>query len=290
MEKIIDIDEEYVLNKYLAGMTCRELADEYKCSETHIRNYLSKLPNYTEIKKKHKEKIRIKKVILPICSYIGCNRKAHSRKSLFCSKHESVNKNIQLQNEIKELKIKKIYQRKNTIFTQYEDTNFFSIKLGKHDCITLVDNEFYDKCKEHCWNLHHQGYAETRIDKKVILLHNFILNKNNHEEETDHINRNRLDNRKYNLRIVTKSQNKTNAGIYSNNTSGVTGVSWDKSRNKWHVMITVDKKHINLGRYHSFEEATQVRLDAEKLYHGEYAPIERRGDLNETDNENKEAC
>ena len=289
MEKIIDIDEKYVLNKYLLGATCRELADEYKCSETLIRSYLSKLPNYVEIKKKHKEKIRTKKVILPICSYPGCNRKAHSRKSLFCFKHESVDKNTQLKNELKDLKIKDVYKRKNTIFTRYENANFFSIKLGKHDCITLVDNEFYEKCKNHCWNLHYEGYVETRIDKKVILLHNFLLDKNDKNTEIDHINRNRLDNRKYNLRVVTSSQNKINAGMYSNNTSGVTGVSWDKSRNKWHVMITVNKKHINLGRYDSLKEATQVRLDAEKKYHGEYTPIERREDLNEQYRRNEKA-
>ena len=54
------------------------------------------------------------------------------------------------------------------------------------------------------------------------------------------------------------------------------GVSWDKSRNLWHVMITVDKKHINLGRYLTLEEAELVRLEAERKYHKEYTPIERR--------------
>ena len=75
----------------------------------------------------------------------------------------------------------------------------------------------------------------------------------------DHINRITLDNRKSNLRVCTQYINNLNKNT---NTSGCIGVSWDKNRNKWHVMF----KDKNLGRFVSFDEAVAVRKQAERDY------------------------
>ena len=84
--------------------------------------------------------------------------------------------------------------------------------------------------------------------------------------EVDHINHNRLDNRKSNLRIVTRQENMYNKSEYKNNTSGVKGVKWNKDRQKWQVQINHNKKRIHLGLYSDLEEAKQVRLKAEEKY------------------------
>ena len=55
-----------------------------------------------------------------------------------------------------------------------------------------------------------------------------------------------------------------------NNTSGITGVSWDKESNKWKSQIAINNRKINLGRYSTKEEAIRVRQEAEIEYYGEY--------------------
>ena len=94
----------------------------------------------------------------------------------------------------------------------------------------------------------------------------------------DHINRNPLDNRKSNLRIVNNQQNSMNKGHQKRNTSGHKGVSWDKSRNKWYAYITVNYKLINLGRFNILEDAIKARKKAEIKYFGEYRSKEDDSD------------
>lgn len=55
------------------------------------------------------------------------------------------------------------------------------------------------------------------------------------ERDIDHINRDGLDNRWSNLRLATKSQNMRNHGLFKTNTSGMTGVHWDRCAKKWRV-------------------------------------------------------
>ena len=107
------------------------------------------------------------------------------------------------------------------------------------------------------------------------MLHRFIMGLGRTEEDNrivDHINRNKLDNRKCNLRISDKTGNNRNVGLQKNNKSGITGVRWDKQTNKWKAEITVNYKNIYLGIFDSKEDAIKRRLIAEKKYFGEYAP------------------
>ena len=71
----------------------------------------------------------------------------------------------------------------------------------------------------------------------------------------DHVWRNRADNRIENLRVVTKSDNAKNAKLYSNNSSGVTGVRWDSQSGKYYAYIKVDGKLKSLGLFESKQEA-----------------------------------
>lgn len=59
--------------------------------------------------------------------------------------------------------------------------------------------------------------------------------------------------------------------LASDNTSGVTGVYWDKTRNNWFSCIQANNKTINLGRFINFNDAVKARKEAEKIYFGEYS-------------------
>jgi hypothetical protein len=91
------------------------------------------------------------------------------------------------------------------------------------------------------------------------------------KSQGDHRNGVTLDYRRKNLRIVNKFQNGQNHGGHRTNTSGRTGVSWDKRAQAYHVAIRINGKQKNLGNSKSFEDACRVREEAEKKYHGEFA-------------------
>ena len=86
----------------------------------------------------------------------------------------------------------------------------------------------------------------------------------------DHINRNPLDNRRENLRIVSHQENQMNLNMRKTNKSGVPGVCWDKDANKWVAKITYKYKRIHLGRFEKLEDARKARKEAEIKYFGEF--------------------
>lgn len=89
--------------------------------------------------------------------------------------------------------------------------------------------------------------------------------------EVDHINGDTLDNRIANLRLASHAQNGHNTGLRRNNKSGVKGVSWVASRQKWVATITENGKMRSLGRFEDFDDAVAARRTAEEAYHGSFA-------------------
>ena len=81
--------------------------------------------------------------------------------------------------------------------------------------------------------------------------------------EIDHIDGDRLNNRIDNLRDVKKSINMKNKAVYSKNKSGISGVSFRKERNKWEVKISNNGKETYLGYYDNFADAILIRKQAE---------------------------
>ena len=73
------------------------------------------------------------------------------------------------------------------------------------------------------------------------------------------------------MRVSTCKNNTRNEKLAKNNTSGVTGVSWDSNINLWHSYIWVDGKTLHLGRYSDFDLAVQKRKEAEDIYFGEWS-------------------
>ena len=78
---------------------------------------------------------------------------------------------------------------------------------GKY--FALVDDEDYEKDPKARWSFNPNGYAERKKGKTIERLHGFIMDCPK-GKEVDHINGNKLDNRKCNLRICTQHQNSFN--------------------------------------------------------------------------------
>jgi len=135
---------------------------------------------------------------------------------------------------------------------------------------TLIDKTFIEIVRGYKWHLHHEGYAESGSNS--IFLHHLVLGRPPVGMEIDHINRNRLDNRFENLRSVTFGQNNMNVSVGTNNTSGVTGVSWHKGARKWQAGIMLDYKNKHLGLFERKQDAIDARKEAERKYFGEYSP------------------
>lgn len=127
------------------------------------------------------------------------------------------------------------------------------------------DLEDYDKIKDYCWYIDSDGYVRNRDG---ILMHRIVTNCPD-DLVPDHINgkKSRNDNRKTNLRIATRNQNTYNHDIYSNSTSKVSGVTWNKFHQKWLVRIGYNKQRIHIGYFDDFDKAVEARQIAEeKLY------------------------
>ncbi len=88
--------------------------------------------------------------------------------------------------------------------------------------------------------------------------------------DVDHINRIPTDNRWANLRIATRSQNMANTSLDPRNTSGASGVTWDKARQKWRAQLRVNGRKTNLGRFDTREEAAAKVEEAARAQWGEY--------------------
>jgi hypothetical protein len=147
------------------------------------------------------------------------------------------------------------------------------IKLTQ-DKVTIVDDSDYEWLSRHKWLCDNIGYAARDTygegKRKRVFMHRVIMETPD-DMETDHINRNKLDNRRVNLRTCTRSQNVANTGIRRDNTSGRKGVSWDKSENKWRATININNKYIQIGRYKNIDDASEAYNKKAIELFGEFA-------------------
>lgn len=155
---------------------------------------------------------------------------------------------------------------------RYNFTNEYGIGYTSKGEEFYFDLEDYDKIKDYCWYKTYYGYIATRerYSKKHIFLHRLVLNYNG-DMDIDHIDGNQLNNCKNNLRICYHKDNMKNQKKRVTNKSGVIGVHWDKSRNKWCATLKIDGKDVLRKRFNTIEEASQARREAEEKYFGEFA-------------------
>lgn len=128
----------------------------------------------------------------------------------------------------------------------------------------LVDVRDYKKVQNYRWSMAGRGYAIGNNKKrKLAKMHHLVMNKK-HGYEIDHINLNKLDNRRSNLRYVTHSINTLNGPLRSTNKSGHRGVCYWWRDGGWRAYAVVDNKQIHLGYFKNKEEAIEARLIFEK--------------------------
>lgn len=114
-----------------------------------------------------------------------------------------------------------------------------------------------------------EGYYIMKLKKKRYLNHRIIYFLNTgidpEEKQVDHEDTNPLNNKIWNLRLATNKQNQDNRKKSKANTSGVTGVYWDKIKNKYQSRIRYNYKTINLGSFNKSDKdkAIAVRIAAE---------------------------
>lgn len=143
------------------------------------------------------------------------------------------------------------------------------------DKVAIVDDEDYASLSRRRWRLSTKGYAERTGIKKgetarsTILMHREIL-KVKSGMWVDHINGDKLDNRRNNLRLVTPSQNRMNS---VGRTNILKGVSWNAKKKNWLASIRLEGKTIYLGSFTNQKDAALAYDRAAKKLFGRYAKL-----------------
>ncbi|QHJ79568.1 MAG: HNH nuclease [Caudoviricetes sp.] len=124
------------------------------------------------------------------------------------------------------------------------------------------------KAGERAGYAHNDGYRQVSVSPKRIMEHRVIWEMHNGPipdgMQIDHINHVRDDNRIENLRLVTGKDNSRNKKLNRRNTSGFTGVQFNKEINKWLARIVVDGKVITIGYFETFDEAKSARISRQE--------------------------
>ena len=186
-----------------------------------------------------------------VCKVKDCGEKY--RTNGYCDKHYS-----QIKKQGKILTRTRSCGNGHNCCGDYYEVCLYNIKqeeVGR----ALVDKDDYDKVKNIKWHLAN-GYVES--GKPKVKLHQFISGKKE-GFVIDHINHNKLDNRKQNLRHCTKSQNGMNRKSK--------GCYFKKELNKWVALIRLNNRSIHLGYFEEKNKAVKVRREAEQKYFGEFA-------------------
>lgn len=152
--------------------------------------------------------------------------------------------------------------------------------------VALIDAEDYPKIAGYRWRFH-CGYARasqydpaSKRSQAVHMSHVILPCPPVKGLEVDHINRNKLDNRKENLRLVTRSQNCANRGNFKNSKSQYKGVRWNKKMGLWEAAIRKDNVITNLGAYDDEIAAASAYNEYARKMWGEYAVL---NDIEEVD-------
>lgn len=126
----------------------------------------------------------------------------------------------------------------------------------KASLVALVDDEDYALVQGYKWFMSPQGYAWAHDYSQgwqagmrgSVLMHRLIMGATQ-GQTVDHVNRNKTDNQRGNLRLASYSEQNLNTKTRSDNTSGHRGVYWESRRNCWRVCLNHDNKQLHVGQF-----------------------------------------
>ena len=154
------------------------------------------------------------------------------------------------------------YATKLNVKTFYEPYDEESVKLIMYnkDIVALVNKKDYEIIKYYKCSCSGGGYVTIKSDKKKPMLHRWLLKVTDPEITIDHINSNRSDNRRNNLRSSNEVKNAQNKSKQKSNcTSKYIGISYRKSERIWVVSIIKNLKQVLNKTYKTEEEAARCR-------------------------------
>lgn len=119
-----------------------------------------------------------------------------------------------------------------------------------------------------------RGYIRIRVCGSYVLAHRLAWLYVHGEwpaGEIDHVNRNSMDNRVSNLRVVDRTANLINRRDDRRNKSGIRNVLWDAKRQKWVAQLRRRGSQLNLGRFDSITDAAAA-VEAARCKHDNFQP------------------
>lgn len=155
--------------------------------------------------------------------------------------------------------------------------------LLQNGMVVFVDDEDYERLNAYKWRIYKEKSAitiETTIDRKTRKLGNVIFDIKNTNQVVVHINGDRLDFQKTNLKLISKSEMNLYKKGNVKSTSKYKGVSWSKRDNKWRAQIQSKGKTIHLGAYLDEDEAAEAYNNAALIFHGKNAYQNKIGENN----------
>lgn len=132
------------------------------------------------------------------------------------------------------------------------------ILIDNCDKIVTIDKNDYELIKYYACHIDDRGYVGMHVDGNTKRLHKFLTGTGENEL-VDHIDSNKLNNCRSNLRMLHQKGNSQNKSKMNGTTSKYIGVNWDKAREKWACYIKHNENRKHLGRYTDEEYASRRR-------------------------------